>query len=95
MSLAISIKRSRFKITMPSQILGGIRQPEIGKCIRQLRRELDMTQEQFAAELGVVYCTINRWENGHAQPSRLALKQIERMYHQFKGGNNAKTPLVS
>jgi len=56
-----------------------INQPEIGKLIRELRIELGLTQEQFAAELGVVYPTVNRWENGHAQPSPMAMKQIERM----------------
>jgi DNA-binding transcriptional regulator YiaG len=40
---------------------------------------MELTQEQFAAELGVVYPTVNRWENGHAQPSPLALKKIEEM----------------
>ena len=54
-------------------------QPEIGRLIRDLRLEIGITQEQFAAELGVVYPTVNRWENGHAQPSPLAIKQIQKM----------------
>jgi transcriptional regulator with XRE-family HTH domain len=58
-------------------------QPEIGKLIRELRLEAGLTQEQFAAELGVVYPTVNRWENGHAQPSPLAIKQIERMLQEL------------
>ena len=36
-----------------------------------------LTQEKMAARLGVTFPTINRWENGRAQPSPLALKQIE------------------
>ena len=55
------------------------RQPLIGKVIRSLRQEFGLTQEQFAAKLGVVYPTVNRWENGRSQPSRLAIKQIETM----------------
>lgn len=35
------------------------------------------TQEKLAANLGVTFPTINRWENGRAKPSPLALKQIE------------------
>jgi len=54
-------------------------QPKIGKLIRELRIEIGLTQEQLADELGVVYPTVNRWENGRAQPSPLAIKQIERM----------------
>lgn len=52
-------------------------QPEAGKLVRELRQLTNLTQEQFAAEIGVTYGTINRWENGHMQPSRLALKQIK------------------
>jgi len=38
---------------------------------------MGLTQEKFAARLGVTYPTINRWENGRAKPSPLAMKQIE------------------
>lgn len=54
-------------------------QPEIGKLIRELRLETGLTQEKFAAELGVTYPTINRWENNRAQPSPLAVEKIEKM----------------
>jgi transcriptional regulator with XRE-family HTH domain len=60
-----------------------MKQPLVGKLIRELRQEMGLTQEQLAAFLGVVYPTINRWENGHAQPSPLALKQIERMLQEL------------
>ena len=60
-----------------------ITQPHAGQLIRELRLELGLTQEQFAAVLGVVYPTVNRWENGHAQPSPLALKQVERMLQEL------------
>jgi transcriptional regulator with XRE-family HTH domain len=56
-----------------------IKQPKIGKLIRELRLASGLTQEQFAASLGVVYPTVNRWENGHAQPSPLAIQNIEKM----------------
>lgn len=45
--------------------------------IRELRNRLGLTQEKMAARLGVTFPTINRWENGRARPSPLALKQIE------------------
>lgn len=56
-----------------------IKQPKIGELIRELRLTSGLTQEQFAASLGVVYPTVNRWENGHAQPSPLAIQNIEKM----------------
>lgn len=48
-----------------------------GDLERQLRTCLGLTQEKLAARLGVTFPTINRWENGRANPSPLALKQIE------------------
>ncbi|MBM0745053.1 helix-turn-helix transcriptional regulator (plasmid) [Phormidium sp. CLA17] len=61
----------------------GVEQPAIGQLIRELRQTLQLTQEKFAAQLGVSFPTINRWENGHATPSPLALKQIELLLHQL------------
>src|SRR5262245_50341309 len=45
--------------------------------INQLRRRLKMTQEEFAHAIGVTVSTVNRWENGHIEPSRLARKAME------------------
>ncbi len=47
------------------------------QLVRELRKLLGLTQEKMAARLGVTFPTINRWENGRAKPSPLAIKQIE------------------
>lgn len=44
--------------------------------VREIRRRLGLTQEKFAAKLGVTFPTVNRWENGKAKPSPLAIQQI-------------------
>ncbi len=54
-------------------------QPQIGKLIRELRLETGLTQEQFAAQLGVTYSSINRWENGRSKLSPMAMQKIEGM----------------
>ncbi|MBD2414211.1 transcriptional regulator [Nostoc calcicola FACHB-389] len=54
-----------------------IKQPEVGQLIRKVRLLAGLTQEQFAATLGVIYSTINRWENGPSKPSPLAMEKIE------------------
>ncbi|MFH2067556.1 MAG: helix-turn-helix transcriptional regulator [Pseudomonadota bacterium] len=53
------------------------RQADIPRLFRELRKRTGLTQEKFAAKLGVTFPTINRWENGRAKPSPLAMKQIE------------------
>ena len=45
-----------------------------GVEIRRLRKQLALTQEEFAHEIGVTFATVNRWENKKSAPSRLALK---------------------
>ena len=50
---------------------------DLSRLVRELRERTGLTQEKFAAKLGVTYPTVNRWENGRAKPSPLALKQIK------------------
>ena len=48
-----------------------------GDEIRNLRKKLGLTQEEFAHAVAVTFSTVNRWENGHAKPSKLARRAIE------------------
>ena len=50
---------------------------EIADLILELRSRLKLTQEQFAARLGVTFPTVNRWERRRARPSRMALRLIQ------------------
>jgi DNA-binding transcriptional regulator YiaG len=47
--------------------------------VRSLRQKLGMTQEEFAHEIAVTVSTVNRWENAHAEPSKLAWKAIQEL----------------
>jgi putative transcriptional regulator len=47
------------------------------QSIRDLRSKLGMTQEEFAHAIAVTVSTVNRWENGHANPSKLAWRAIQ------------------
>jgi putative transcriptional regulator len=51
-------------------------QADIPRLVRALRGRTGLTQEKFAAKLGVTFPTINRWENGRAKPSPLAMQRI-------------------
>lgn len=52
---------------------------ELASKIRELRSKLGLTQEQFAAKVGVTFSTVNRWENGKGKPSPLAMRQIKEL----------------
>jgi DNA-binding transcriptional regulator YiaG len=50
--------------------------------IRELRRRLAMTQQQFSNKLGVALSTVQKWEAGTFTPrglSRRALRKLARM----------------
>ena len=47
------------------------------QSIRELRAKLGLTQEEFAHAIAVTVSTVNRWENGHANPSKLAWRAIQ------------------
>jgi putative transcriptional regulator len=55
------------------------RNSQHGPAIATLRRRLSMTQEEFAHAIGVTVSTVNRWENGHIEPSRLARKAMQEL----------------
>lgn len=44
--------------------------------IKEIRKKLNLSQEEFAKKLGVSFASVNRWENGQTKPSKLARRQI-------------------
>ncbi len=54
-----------------------------GKLVRELRQQMGLTQEKLAAQLGVSFSTLNRWENEHSQPSPLAREKLEKLRQQI------------
>lgn len=46
------------------------------ELLRQIRESVGFSQVAMAEELGVSFATINRWENGHVLPNRLAQERI-------------------
>lgn len=52
--------------------------------IKQLRKKLCVTQSEFATILGVTFATVNRWENGHFNPSIKVQRKLIKLYNQIK-----------
>ncbi len=48
----------------------------LSEAIKKIRKERFLSQEEFAKDIGVVFSTVNRWENGKAQPSYKAMKTL-------------------
>ena len=47
------------------------------ELVREVRRQLGISQEELAHELGVSFATINRWENGKTTPFKLPRAQFD------------------
>lgn len=52
---------------------------EAAALVKELRRRLDLTQEQFAQKVGVTYSTVNHWENGKRAPQPFLLRRLREM----------------
>ena len=69
-------------------------QEKIGNLIKKLRKENNLTQNEFALKYGVTYQAVSKWENGKNMPDILLLKQICSDYNlnvnDFLSGNFKK-----
>ncbi len=53
-----------------------IKDRSLPALVKEIRRQLSLSQEDLARQLGVSYATVNRWENGQSKPSRLAKARL-------------------
>ena len=56
-------------------------QERIGKFIKKIREENNLTQKELADKLGVTFQAVSKWENGKNVPDIAILKQISDEFH--------------
>ncbi len=56
-------------------------QEKVGNLIKKIRMDHNLTQEDFAKELGVTYQAVSKWENGKSLPDISILKEICNKYN--------------
>jgi len=49
---------------------------DFAQTVKEIRTQLNMSQEHLARELHVSFATVNRWENGKNSPNMLAKKAL-------------------
>lgn len=54
------------------------------ELIKEIRQYTRLSQTEMAKKIGVQFATINRWENGHSQPTRLAVDGLFALCEDFK-----------
>jgi putative transcriptional regulator len=60
------------------------------ETVKEVRRQLELSQEELAHELGVSFSTINRWENSKTVPFKLARRQFEAFCKRMAEQNRLK-----
>lgn len=53
------------------------------ELVKQIRQYTGLSQTEMAKKIGVRFATINRWENGHSQPTRLAEESLFSLCEDF------------
>ena len=53
---------------------------ELKQTVRELRRRKGWAQEDLAREMGVSLSTIQRWENKGGNPTRLARRELKKLF---------------
>ncbi len=69
-----------------------IESKKFSELVKEVRRQLSLSQEDLAHKLGVSFATINRWENNKTTPSRLAKTQFDSLCMEMQEKGKLKLP---
>ncbi len=65
---------------------------DFSSLVKEVRKQLELSQEDLARKLEVSFSTVNRWENGKVSPSRLAKKQFDNFVTKMRKQGLLKKP---
>ena len=51
--------------------------------IKLLRQKALITQEELAALINVAFVSVNRWENGHCEPTMSAKRDLVKLFKKY------------
>lgn len=57
-----------------------MKQIDYPNAIRKLRAKLNISQQELADLLGVSFPSVNRWENGHYEPTIIVKVKLEELF---------------
>ena len=53
----------------------------LSEKLKELRKKKGLTQEDMAREINVSLSTVQRWEKKGGEPTRLARRELQRLFH--------------
>lgn len=52
-------------------------------ALKTLRKKMLITQTELASKIGVAFISINRWENGHCEPTMKAKRKLAPLFEKY------------
>ena len=59
----------------------------LSEKVKELRKRKEWAQEDLAREIGVSLSTVQRWEKKGGEPTRLARRELRRLFREARLGN--------
>ncbi len=53
------------------------------ELIKKLRKEMVLSQVEFAELLGVSFASVNRWEQGHHEPTIKIKRKLKGLFKEY------------
>ena len=57
---------------------------ELHEIIKSIRIEIGLSQKQLAKELLVSFAAVNRWENQHTKPNKIAIHALINLAEKYQ-----------
>ena len=73
---ALVVKSGEHRLRTKEKVMA-IDEQNLSELVKEIRRQLSLSQEDLARALGISFATVNRWENGLVKPSKLAKAQLD------------------
>jgi putative transcriptional regulator len=65
---------------------------EFSSTLKEIRKQLEISQEDLARKLDVSFSTVNRWENGKSEPSKMGKKRLDSFVAKMKRKGHLTLP---
>ncbi len=61
---------------------------DYAEMVKALRKEMVLSQVEFAKLLGVSFASVNRWENGQHEPTIKVKRKLKALFKEYSIGQS-------
>lgn len=82
--IVVSTNITKSVILKYIEIRGAVMVNDYADLIKKLRKEMLLSQVEFAELLGVSFASVNRWENGQHEPTIKIKRKLKALFREYK-----------